>query len=140
MAHTVELASGGKAEFSNEYIQIEDKKERRNYWLFLASSLLWIPTSLMFLAADDFNFDRWINWVWLFNFVAHLIIGPLQIFRTSFQNMVWLDEVKSAKVSTGYKDATLTLKLKNGKLRRIRAKYEYVKDFRSFISTNNLKK
>lgn len=136
MTQTVTLVSGGTAEFNQECIQIDDKKERRNNWLFIASSFLWIPTSILFMAADDFDFNRWINWVWLFVLVAHLIVGPLRILRTSYQETVWLDEVASAKVSTGYKNATLVLKLKNGKHRSIQAKYDYAKDFRAYIDTN----
>ena len=138
MTQTIELSSGGTAEFNNEFIQIDDKKEKRNYWIFLVSTLIWIPTSILFLASEDFDFSRPFTWVWLFILVAHLIVGPLQIYRTSFQEMVRLDEVKSAKVTTGYKDAVLTLKLKDGKRRRIRAKYDYAKDFRSFIQANLL--
>ncbi len=136
MTLTIELASGGSAEFNQEYIRIDDKKERRNDWIFLASSLLWVPTSILFLAADDFQITGLINWMWLFVLVAHLIVGPLRIWTTSFQSMIWLDEVKSAKVMTGYQNATLSLKLRNGKRRNIRAKYDHAKTFRTFVAAN----
>lgn len=136
MTQTIELPGGGSAEFNNEFIRVDDEKAKRNHWLVLFSSVIWIPISFLQVSNESFDFSNQMTWIWAGVFLLHLVAGAFMVFRTSWQEMVWLDDVKSAKVTTGYKYATLVLKLKNGKRRSVRAKYDYVKDFRAFITAN----
>lgn len=94
------------------------------------TSLSWVPMSLVFMYQNNFNPDSLLVWMFGLVFVAQLIVS-IYFFRLSWQERVVLDEVKSAKVKTGFNNANLILYLKSGKQRRIHASYDQASALRN---------
>lgn len=136
MTQTIQLSNSGTAEFNAEYIRINDKRAKRLFWVSIISSVALIPMQFVILAQHNYDFSEPVTWIFTFCLLALVIGTPIRVFRTSWEEVVYLDEVKSAKVEPGLLHAKLVLKLKNGKRRRILGKWEQAKEFRAYIETN----
>lgn len=123
MRSTLPLAQGGTLEYDDEVLIVKDKKVRWSFHVMHITSIMWVPLSLVFMYQKNFDPDSFLVWVYGFVFVAQLIVA-ISFFWLSWQEEIWFDEVKSAKVKTGFNNANLILYLEDGKQRRIHAKYD----------------
>lgn len=138
MPKTIPLSEGGSAEFKDEYIQIDNKRTSRYQWLAIVSALVLVPASVYFLVRSNLNFRQLTTWLWLVVLLAYLIGGRIWIFRTSFYELIWFDQIASATVTTEANQATLELQLKSGKHREICTQNEYLEDLQRLVSANRL--
>ncbi|MEM6769179.1 MAG: hypothetical protein AAF597_01230 [Bacteroidota bacterium] len=138
MAQVIKLRYGDTAEFHDDHIFINDKNAKRSHWVSVISGLALIPFGILMLDRGGFDVNQVETWLGGLILVANLIGAPWRIFKISWREVIPLAEVKSAKVSPGMLNAVLTLKLKNGKQRLLRSKWEHAKDFEVYFGTQNL--
>lgn len=136
MPQIIELPGGGTAEFTDQYLEIDDQQSDRYHWLVLLSSFIWIPVSAYFMFRADFDFSQPMTWVWLLVLLVHLVGGRMYIFRTSFNERVWYNDVDSVKVTADAETATLVLYLKDGEQRRVVGSPEQAQAFRESVREN----
>lgn len=135
MTQTLSLLENGTLELNNEVITINDPKQRRNQRLLFFSSIGWVAFGAISL------YDAWdepdMLKIILFGFVAVVNTGlVIHYFRSSWAQTIFLDDVKSAKVKTGFNNANLILKLENGRIRTVFAKKERAEELKAFVSAN----
>lgn len=136
MTSTINLPKDGLLEYNNEMIVIQDEKNRKSQkWTTFSSALWGLVTGPLFLLREDWALDDFMMWVWLFVTVSHLVL-LVHHLRLSYQEVIMLDEVKSARVKSRFSTNTLILKLRNGKRRQTPIPSDRKAEIRTFISAN----
>lgn len=135
MTQTLNISEDGVLELNNEFITIRDEKQRRNHRIMHFSSFIWILFGVMSI----YGLRTEPDWVMLgaYGFITVVnIFLVVQYFRLTWVETVMLDDVKSAKVKTGWNTANLILKLKNGRIRKVFAPKERAEELKTFVSVN----
>lgn len=135
MTQTLNISEDGVLELNNEFVTIRDEKQRRNHRILHFSSFIWIIFGVMSI----YGLRTEPDWVMLglYGFIT-LVNAFLFIhyFRLTWAETVMLGDVKSAKVKTGWNNANLILKLKNGRIRKVFAPKERADELKTFVSAN----
>lgn len=78
---------------------------------------------------------RFNNSMGYFVTVSHLTLFVSQLFL-SYQEVIMLDEIKSARVKTGISTYTLVLRLRNGRRRKVPIPSDRREEIRTFVEAN----
>jgi len=136
MTSVINLPKEGSLEYNNELLIIHDEKNRKSQkWMVFSSAIWAFVTGPLFLLKEDWAWDNFMMWVWLFVTFSHLILFVSQLFL-SYQEVIMLDEIKSARVKTGIGTYTLVLRLRNGRRRKVPIPSDRREEIRTFVEAN----
>lgn len=138
MTQIINLNSGDTVELNDDHIRINDATAKRYYWIRIISGILMLPFGVLMLSKGAGDFSQVETWLGILILLAHLIGTPLLLMGTSWQEIVHLNEVRSARVTPGLLNATLVLRLKNGKRRKLTGKWAQAKVFKTYLETKSL--
>ncbi|MEM6769178.1 MAG: hypothetical protein AAF597_01225 [Bacteroidota bacterium] len=108
----------GTLTLTNEMITVDDKPYRKSMRMILVISLLGSLTATAFLIKQPDDFSRVEFWLWAVIFMGNLLPG-LFFLRLTYQEAVMVDEIKSIKYRAPLGNGYLSIRLKNGRIRRV---------------------
>jgi len=136
MTSVINLPKKGSLEYNNELLVIHDEKNRKNQrWMMFSSAIWGFVTGPLFLLKEDWAWDNFMLGVWLFVTVSHLFLF-VHYLRLSSQEVIMLDEIRTARVKTGIGTYTLVLKLRSGRQRKVPIASEDRQEMRAFVEAN----
>lgn len=135
MTQTIALINEGEVEFNNEFLTIRDRKQKLTMRMIHVSTFIWTFYSATIVYKQRADPDTTVLLFWVAIFIINLL-GALYLFRTTWTERIWLDDVRSATIKNRWNSVIITLKLKSGRLRKIHAPRNGAAELKSFVSTN----